>query len=74
MARAEQETFVAELAEERADLQRQIQELAQDRDGYLAKKVDEAGGSKDSLDQKIHNAVKEQAGEAGLEYEDGPAY
>ncbi len=74
MARAEQEAFVAELAEERADLQRQIQELSQDRDGYLAKKVDEAGGLKDSLDQKIYNAVKEQAGEAGFKYEDGPAY
>jgi len=74
MARAEQEAFVAELAEERSDLQRQIQELSQDRDGYLAKKVDEAGGLKDSLDQKIYNAVKEQAGEAGFKYEDGPAY
>ena len=74
MARAEQEAFVAELAEERSDLQRQIRDLSQDRDGYLAKKVDEAGGLKDSLDQKIYNAVKEQAGEAGLKYEDGPAY
>ena len=74
MARAEQEAFVAELAEERSDLQRQIQELSQDRDGYLAKKVDEAGGLKDSLDQKLYNAVKEQAGKAGLKYEDGPAY
>ena len=74
MARAEQEAFVAELAEERSDLQRQIRELSQDRDGYLAKKVDEAGGLKDSLDQKIYDAVKEQAGEAGLKYEDGPAY
>ena len=74
MARAEQEAFVAELAEERADLQLQIQELSQDRDGYLAKKVDEAGGLKDSLDQKLYNAVREQAGEAGLKYEDGPAY
>jgi len=74
MAPAEQEAFVAELAEERADLQRQIRELSQDRDGYLAKKVDEAGGLKDSLDQKLYDAVKEQAGEAGLEYEDGPAY
>jgi len=34
----------------------------------------EAGGLKDSLDQKIYNAVKEQAGEAGFKYEDGPAY
>ena len=74
MARAEQEAFVAELSEERADLQRQIRDLSQDRVGYLAKKVDEAGGLKDSLDQKIYNAVKEQAGEAGLKYEDGPAY
>jgi len=74
MTRSEQKAFVADLAEERADLQRQIQELSQDRDGYLAKKVDEAGGLKDSLDQKLYDAVKEQAGEAGLEYEDGPAY
>jgi len=74
MAPVEQEVFVAELAEERADLQRQIRELSLDRDGYLAKKVDEAGGLKDSLDQKLYNAVKEQAGEAGFKYEDGPAY
>jgi hypothetical protein len=74
MAPAAQEAFVAELAEERADLQRQIRELSEDRDGYLAKKVDEAGGLKDSLDQKLYDAVKEQAGKAGLEYEDGPTY
>jgi hypothetical protein len=74
MAPAEQEAFVAELAEERVDLQRQIRELSQDRDGYLAKKVDEAGGLADSLDQKLYDAVKEQASEAGLDYEDGPAY
>ena len=74
MAPAEQSAFVAKLADERADLQRQIRDLSLDRDGYLAKKVDEAGGLADSLDQKLYDAVKEQAGEAGLEYEDGPAY
>jgi len=74
MAPAAQRVYVAELADERADLQRQIRELSQDRDGYLAKKVEEAGGLKDSLDQKLYDAVKEQAGEAGFEYEDGPAY
>ena len=74
MAPAEQKAFVAELAGERADLQRQIRELSVDRDGYLAKKVDEAGGLGDSLDQKLYDAVKEQAAEVGLEYEDGPAY
>ena len=74
MAPAEQEAFVAELADKRADLQRQIQELSQDRDGYLAKKVEEAGGLKSSLDQRLYDAVREQAGVAGLEYRDGPTY
>jgi Mg-chelatase subunit ChlD len=74
MARAEQEAFVAGLAEQRVDLQRQIRELSQDRDGYLTKKVEEAGGMKDSLDQKLYDAVKAQASEVGLEYEDGPTY
>jgi hypothetical protein len=74
MAPAEQEAFVAELSEKREDLQRQIRDLSADRSGYIAKKVDEAGGMKSSLDQKLYDAVKEQAGEAGLEYEDGPAY
>jgi Mg-chelatase subunit ChlD len=61
MAPEEQRAYVEQLSDERADLKRQIQELSADRDGYLSKKVDEAGGL-------------EQAGKAGLEYEDGPAY
>jgi hypothetical protein len=74
MARVEQEAYVAGLATERADLQRKIQELSVDRNGYLAKKVEEAGGLKSSLDQKLYDAVREQAGEAGLDYKDGPVY
>ncbi len=74
MAPAEQQAYVAGLAKERADLQRQIRDLAEDRNAYLSKKVEEAGGMKSSLDLQLYEAVKEQAGEAGLEYEDGPAY
>jgi hypothetical protein len=74
MAPAEQRAYVARLAGEREDLKRQIQELSADRDGYLAKKVDEAGGMKDSLDIQLYEAVKEQAGKVGLEYESGPTY
>ena len=74
MAPEEQVAYVAGLAGDRADLQRQIRELATDRDDYLKKKVEEAGGFKDSLDQKIFETVAEQAEEAGLEYNDGPAY
>ena len=74
MAPAEQAEFVAELASERAELKRKIQELSQDRDSFLAVKVEEAGGMKGSLDQMLYDTVKDQAGKAGLEYEDGPAY
>jgi len=74
MAPAEQEAYVKELAQERSDLKRQMRELADDRDSYIAKKVKEAGGYKDSLDQKIYDAVADQATVAGLEYKDGPEY
>ena len=74
MAPAEQAEYVAGLASERAQLKRQIQEVSQDRDSFLAKKVEEAGGMKGSLDQKLYDTVKDQAGKAGLEYENGPAY
>ena len=74
MAPAEQKAYVAELAGKRADLQRQIRELSEDRNRYLDEKVEEAGGMKNSLDQQLYDAVKEQAGEAGLEYRDGPTY
>ena len=74
MARAEQEEYVARLAGERSELKRQIQKLSVDRDGYLKAKVEEAGGLKDSLDQQIYEAVREQGGKVGLEYEGGPDY
>ncbi len=74
MAPAEQQAFVAQLANERAELKRKIQELSADRDDFIAIKVDEAGGMKDSLDHQLYEAVKEQAAKSGLEYENGPAY
>ncbi len=74
MAPAAQEAFVSELSEKRETLQRQIRDLSAERGDYIAKKVDDAGGMRGSLDQKLYDAVKVQASEAGLEYKDGPAY
>ncbi len=74
MAPAEQEAYIVGLASERADLKRKIQVLSADRDGYLEKKVEEAGGLEDSLDRQIYDTVKDQAGKAGFEYEKGPTY
>ncbi|MGH8167454.1 MAG: vWA domain-containing protein [Woeseiaceae bacterium] len=74
MTPAEREATIERIAGERAELQSRIARLAQERDDYLAKKVAEAGGAKDSLDQKIYDAVRDQAREAGLAYADGPDY
>ena len=74
MAPAEQEETVLRIAGERAELKRRIGQLAEERGNYLEQKVAETGGAKDSLDQKIYDAVREQAGEAGLVYSDGPDY
>jgi Mg-chelatase subunit ChlD len=75
MAAEEQAEFVQELAEERADLKRQIQDLARERDEFMAQKVEEAGGLEDSLDKRLYDVVKKQAGKVGFVYaDDAPAY
>jgi Mg-chelatase subunit ChlD len=74
MAPAEQKAYIASLATQRDELQQQIKDISEDRDSYLAKKVEEAGGLTDSLDQRLYEAVKEQSSKTGLEYEDGPSY
>ena len=75
MAPEEQAAIISETAERRNELKRQIRELAKERTAYLDKKVEEAGGARDSLDDKIYRTVREQAGKLGLTYEaDAPAY
>jgi uncharacterized protein YegL len=75
MAPEEQAAIISETAERRNELQRQITELTEERSVYLDKKVEEAGGARDSLDDKIYRAVREQAGRLGMTYEaDAPAY
>ena len=75
MAPADQEALIAKTAERRNELQAQIKELAKERSVYLKQKVEELGGAKDSLDDQLYSAVREQAGKAGLRYEaSGPAY
>ena len=69
MSREQQAVLVKETAQERQKLKKQIADLADRRDAYLTQKVEEAGGAKGSLDQKIHSAVREQASKRGLRYE-----
>jgi hypothetical protein len=75
MAPEEQAAIISETAERRNELKRQIRDLAKERSAYMDKKVEEAGGARDSLDDKIYRTVREQAGRLGLTYEaDAPAY
>ena len=75
MSPSEQKIVIEETAKERQELQREIETLADQRAAYLKKKVEADGGAKDSLDEKIYSAVREQAAKFGLEYEaDSSAY
>lgn len=75
MSVEEQEAVIAETVQQRNELRRQIKDLVDQRSVYLKKEVDELGGAKNSLDDKIYSAVREQAGKLGLRYDaDTPAY
>ena len=75
MAPEEQAKVISETAERRNELKQQLSELTRERADFLDKKVKEAGGAKDSLDDQIYRAVREQAGRLGMSYEaDAPAY
>ncbi|MBK6287281.1 MAG: VWA domain-containing protein [Pseudomonadales bacterium] len=74
MAPAAQQAYIGELASERRQLEGEVRDLAAARSEFLRKKVEQAGGAKDSLDQKLYDTVSRQAAEAGLVYTDGPDY
>jgi uncharacterized protein YegL len=70
----EQSAVITANATKREELQRQIAQLAEERDAYIEAEVEAAGGAADSLDQQIYDAVREQAAPLGLSYADGPKF
>ena len=68
-----QEEYVAKAARERDDLQEDIQNLAEERDAFLRKKVEETGADKDSLDAQIFSSIRSQSKEKGLLYDESSA-
>jgi Mg-chelatase subunit ChlD len=74
MSTDERKTLVEKNAATRANLQQQIKSLAKQRDEYAAKEIAASGGAKDSLDDKIYGAVREQAAKKGLAYPEAPKY
>jgi Mg-chelatase subunit ChlD len=70
----ERKKVVEENAARRETLQRQIKALADQRDEYAAKEIAASGGAQGSLDVKIYDAVREQAGKKGMAYPEAPKY
>lgn len=75
MAPAEQEALIKAKAKQRQQLQVTIGKLAKERDHYIREKLEASGGAKGSLDERVFDAVRQQATKKGLHYEaDAAAY
>jgi len=74
MSPEEQRATLAKTASKRAELEQQIQSLADQRQGFLQEKVEASGAVEASLDYKIYDTVRKQAKKKGIEYKDGPDY
>ena len=73
MAPSEQMEVISEQAQRRKKLEREIKTLSASRSRFIKRKVEEAGGADDSLDEKIYRAVRNQAASVGLTYDSDTA-
>ena len=74
LPRDKQEAAVARDREEAPGPAAPDRRAAKDRDAFIRKEIDAHGGAAGSLDQKIYDAVREQAAPVGLEYDGGPKF
>ena len=74
LSKDEQRRLVEETAAQREALQQEINALAEQRDAYIAERLEELGGEDDSLDRLIYDAVRTQAAPKGLSYDAGPKF
>lgn len=70
----EQKALISQTASKRAELQRQIKNLAGQRKAFVDEKIQASAGVEESLDYKIYSTIREQAENKGLRYEGGPEY
>jgi Mg-chelatase subunit ChlD len=74
MSPEERDVAVRENVERRDELKRKIGALSEQREAYLAAEVESLEDKEESLDHRIFEAVKDQAGKRGLEYSAAPKY
>ena len=65
----ERETYVREKTEQRADLQRQIGELAAERGQYIEEQKRATGGADQGLDAAILDGIRDVAATKGFTFE-----
>lgn len=63
------EAVITQTAEQRAELNRQIQSLADKRKEYIEAELEKQGGAGDSLDENLFSTIREQAADKGLRYD-----
>jgi len=69
LAPADRAVKVQELATERREVREQMVAISKKRDAFLKDKVEAIGGARGSLDRGLFDAVRKQAGKAGLSYD-----
>jgi hypothetical protein len=70
MSVEERKAYIKKKADERAAIQKEIQEIAAKRDAFIAeKRKEEAGNTNNTLDQVMLKTIREQAVKKGYEFE-----
>ncbi|MCK4709866.1 MAG: VWA domain-containing protein, partial [Gammaproteobacteria bacterium] len=73
MTPLEQQANITKTKNDRARIHKEISEIAKQRANYLKKEVAKLGGAKDSFDAKVFGAIRAQAEQKGLIYDDDSA-
>ena len=75
LGKAEQQAMIEERAQRRDALQQEIAVLSKQRSAYVADELSKTEADESSIDNKIYQAVRKQAGKKGLVYlSDTPKY
>jgi len=69
----QQKALIAKTKQQRSEIEKEIKQLAAQREQYLKQKVAESGSKKDSLDDKIYQSIKSQAKDKGIIYSEDSA-
>jgi hypothetical protein len=72
LAPAERQALVADQAKKRDEIQAEIKAIGVRRDAYLAEEVAKTEGAASSLDYRLYETVRAQAGKLGLDYAEAP--